>query len=217
MKTKIILMMVASSLSAATISAQSKTSFGVRAGVNFHNLNGKFANGDDLDYKLKAGFNAGVNAEIPLGPEVYLQPGLLYTTKGAKADGSDDKINLSYLELPVNLLYRPEFGTGHILVGVGPYVAYALSGKIKPESGADVDFKFSNDITAAEELSGTPYVKRFDAGLNLLAGYEFMNKVSLQLNAGLGLTKINPKIEGEYDGKSSMKNTGFGVSVGYRF
>jgi hypothetical protein len=43
------------------------------------------------------------------------------------------------------------------------------------------------------------------------------NKLSVQLNAQLGMVKINPKIDGLGDDESSWKNTGFGVSLGYRF
>ena len=43
----------------------------------------KMKTGDKLDNKLKTGFNAGVNAEIPVGVDFYVQPGLLFSTKGA--------------------------------------------------------------------------------------------------------------------------------------
>jgi hypothetical protein len=55
-----------------------------------------------------------------------------------------------------------------------------------------------------------------DAGANMLAGYQFRNKISVQLNAQLGLTKINPEYEGAGNDKTSAKNTGFGFSLGYR-
>ena len=61
------------------------------------------------------------------------------------------------------------------------------------------------------------YIRPMDAGANMLAGYEFGNKVSFQLNAQLGLTKINPEYEGSSNDNSSAKNTGFGFSLGYRF
>jgi hypothetical protein len=73
-----------------------------------------------------------------------------------------------------------------------------------------------SEITQSEAISGTPYLKRFDAGGNLLFGYEFNNKFSAQLNSQLGLVKINPKLKGS-NGNESVKNTGFGVSLGYRF
>ena len=184
-----------------------QTTFGIRAGVNFQNLNGKDSDGDKLDNKLKTGFNAGVNAEIPVGIDFYLQPGLLFSTKGAKYDvpGCRSDQTISYLELPVNFLYKPELGEGRLLLGFGPYAAFAVGGKIKG-GGTDIDMEFGNEIGET---------KPFDAGANLLAGYEFSNNLSFQLNAGLGLINMYNRPTG--DSETSLKNTGFGVSLGYRF
>src|SRR5690349_24756334 len=133
MKTKILAVAI-TTLFTTAIFAQSKTTFGIRAGVNFQNLNGKTEDGDKVDGKLKTGFNAGVNAEIPVGIDFYLQPGLLFSTKGAKAEVGDAKTNLSYIELPVNFIYKPELGTGRMVLGFGPYAAYAIGGKVKAGS-----------------------------------------------------------------------------------
>lgn len=203
MKTKILFIAAVAILSSTAIVAQSKTSFGIRAGVNFQNLNGKDENDDSWNNKLKTGFNAGVNAEIPVGIDFYLQPGLLFSTKGAKLEDSDTKLNLSYLELPINFIYKPELGAGRMVLGFGPYAAYAVGGKTKDP---DTDLEFGDQPGEW---------KRFDAGANLLAGYEFNNKLSFQLNAGLGLLNIVKRSED--DDKSTVKNTGFGVSLGYRF
>lgn len=90
-----------------TSMAHAQTTFGVRAGINFQNINGK-SEGKNLENKLKTGINLGVNAEIGVAPDFYFQPGLLFTTKGAKMEGSGDvKVNLSYLEIPMNLIYKP--------------------------------------------------------------------------------------------------------------
>ena len=218
MKTKQLLALAAGSLLSLAVAAQSKTSFGIRAGVNFQNITGDDALGNKMENKLKTGFLAGVNAEIPVGIDFYIQPGVVYAIKGAKADGSDDKVNLSYIEVPVNFLYKPAVGTGHLLLGFGPYIAFGIGGKLKPDNGGDVDIEFKNSITQAEAATGYgSYFKRIDAGGNLLFGYEMSNKLSLQLNAQLGLVKINPKIDGLSSDETSWKNTGFGVSVGYRF
>lgn len=221
MKTKAIAFIAACMLTGFVSQAQTKkasggSSFGIRAGVNFQNLNGQ-ALGNDLDYKIKTGFNVGVNAEIPLADEFYLQPGLLFTTKGADLDNnSNGKINISYLELPVNFLYKPMLGTGHLLLGVGPYAGYALGGKIKSDNN-DVDLEFDSELTGGEVVRYGYTMKRFDFGGNLLFGYEFSNGLSAQLNAQLGLTNISPKTAGLDKDDNYTKNTGFGVSLGYRF
>ena len=216
MKTKFFLTL-AIGLSLASVS-QAQTTFGIRGGANMFNLNGKDADNDDFDYKLKVGFSAGFNAEIPVGTDFYLQPGVLFSQKGAKANDDDDlKINLSYVEVPVNFIYKPALGTGKMLLGFGPYFGVAVGGSIKQDGAdGDIDIKFDNEVTPAEFLANPFTLKRFDAGGNLLVGYEFANKLSFQLNAQLGMLNIAPKIEGQ-DTDYKLKNTGFGLSLGYRF
>lgn len=215
MKRKFLALGAILALMAGAAQAQNKTTFGVRAGVNFTNINGEHANGDDLDYKIKPGFHVGVNAEIPLADEFFIQPGVLFSTKGGKLDiPGNPKINVAYVEVPVNFLFKPEIGTGKLLLGVGPYLGIGVGGKYKTDE-KDFDVKFTNDIKASDPEEAY-YTKRIDAGGNLLFGYEFANNFSVQLNAQLGLLNLDPKIEGNKP-NSKAKNTGFGVSVGYRF
>lgn len=207
MKAKLLSATLVAVLLTGAIHAQNKPTFGVRAGVNFQNLTGKDEEGNNLNNDLKAGFNLGANAEIPVAIDFYLQPGLLFTTKGAKYDfqGVKAKQTLSYIEIPVNFLYKPELGEGRLLLGFGPYAAFAVGGKIK-YGNTDLDLEFGNEVGKT---------KAFDAGANLLAGYEFSNNFSFQLNAGLGL--VNMYNRPSDDSKTSVKNTGFGVSFDYRF
>jgi hypothetical protein len=203
----------------------SNTSFGFRAGVNFQNINGKDEDGNKLKNDILTGFNIGINAEFSVAPDFYLQPGVLFTTKGAKNEEVilgqtvHTRIKLSYVEVPINLLYKPMLGNGRLLLGFGPYVAFGVGGKVKYEgSGFDEtqDVKFQSKVKNTDP-DNVSYVKRMDAGANILAGYEFSNRVSVQLNTQLGLVKINPEYEGASNDKSSAKNTGFGFSLGYRF
>jgi hypothetical protein len=217
MKSKVLLFALAATTLSLTAKAQ--VSFGLRAGLNLANVTGKDITGDKIDgNKLKAGFNIGVNAEMAVAPGFYLQPGVLFTTKGTTVDNgssSDSKINLSYIEVPVNFIYKPALGPGKLLLGAGPYAAFGVGGKVKVGSN-DSDIKFKNEVTSTE-YGANYYVKRLDVGGNLLVGYELAKKISFQLNAQLGMSKINPKISDYSADKQSLKNTGFGVSVGYRF
>lgn len=215
MKRKLLALSAVLALMAGAAQAQNKTTFGVRAGVNFQNLTGEDDNGDKYSNKIKTGFNVGVNAEIPLADEFFLQPGVLFSTKGAKLEGPGDvKANIGYIEVPVNFLYKADLGQGKLLMGVGPYVGIGVTGKVKGDGG-EADIKFTNDAKLADFVDEVP-MKRIDAGGNLLFGYEFANKFSVQLNAQLGLLNLDPKVEGVKP-DSKTKNTGFGVSVGYRF
>src|SRR6478672_7683994 len=217
MKNKMIIAAIAAIMTGTAygqsmVKETGRTSFGIRSGVNFQNINGKDAAGNNLKNDLLTGFNAGVNAEIPLSSGFYLQPGVLYSTKGAKwSNGS--KVKLSYIEVPVNFVYKPVLGSGNMLLGFGPYVGFGVAGKVVPASGSSTDVQFTKDY---DVTSAAPQFKRFDAGGNLLAGYEFANNVSFQVNAQLGLADINPKTTATND-KTKLNNTGFGLSLGYRF
>ena len=201
------------------------TSFGLRAGVNFQNINGRDENDDKLKNDILTGFNVGINAEIPVGIDFYFQPGLLYTIKGAKSEvvtlgqPFNTTLKISYLEVPLNFLYKPLLGTGHLILGFGPYVAFGIGGKATYDGGGSSlteKIKFQKTVMNSDP-DDVVYIRPMDAGANMLAGYEFGNKVSFQLNAQLGLTKINPEYEGSSNDNASAKNTGFGFSLGYRF
>lgn len=227
MKTKKIILLLACILMGnIALMAQNSMSFGIRAGVNFQNINGKDAQGDQLDNTIIPGFNAGVNIEIPVGTDIYFQPGLLFSTKGAKSTETillqevTSKLSISYIELPLNIVFKPLLGTGHMLLGFGPYVGYGITGKYKIEGGNlsyDQDVKFKNEVSNAEALdTDIFYMKALDAGANFIIGYEMASMLSFQLNAQLGLINIYPKYTGIED-TPSWKNTGFGLSLGYRF
>ncbi len=214
-----------------TITLQAQIGFGLLGGVNLQNINGKDNSGTKLENGLLTGFHAGVNVNIPVAPDFYFQPGLLFSVKGAKNDffspetkASGDfetTTKLSYIEMPLNLLYRPQLGKGYILLGFGPYIGYGIGGTEKSELLGLVNYeravKYKNRVTNFTELIENAYYRPFDAGANIFFGYELSLGVFLQLNAQLGLLKINPEYAWESDSKASYKNTGYGISIGYRF
>ncbi len=88
MKTKlfslILIFALSGSMAFAQRTAGSKTSFAILGGVNLQNLNGKDMSGDKLENDMLTGFHAGVNVQLPVAPQFYFQPGLMFSTKGAK-------------------------------------------------------------------------------------------------------------------------------------
>ena len=121
--------------------------------------------------------------------------------------------------MPLNFLYKPLLGNGHLLMGFGPYVALGVGGKVTYDgigASTERDIVFKNEVKTSD-ASDVHYVRPLDAGGNLLFGYEFGSKISMQLNAQLGLLKINPKYDIAPNDKREEKNTGFGISLGYRF
>ncbi|HCE58312.1 MAG TPA: PorT family protein [Prolixibacteraceae bacterium] len=209
------------SIAIAQSSVNGKTSFAILGGVNFQNLNRENDSGDKLENDLIVGYHFGVNAQVPVAPEFYFQPGVQFSTKGAKnkEDAITSTYKLSYIELPLNFVYKGQLGNGYFMVGFGPYVAYGVGGKAKYEGGsvtAESDIKFKNEVVSGDPLT-TVYIKPFDAGGNIFFGYEIAGGLFLQLNAQLGMINIQPDHYLNPDDSSTLKNTGYGLSLGYRF
>ncbi len=209
----------------STVMAQSgavgKTSFAILGGVNFQNLNGEENSGDKLENDLIVGYHFGVNTQILVAPEFYFQPGLQFSTKGAENTVSSitSTYKLSYIELPLHFVYKGLLGNGYFMVGLGPYVAYGVGGKAIYEGGSlssESDIKFKNEVVLGDPLT-TVYIKPFDAGGNIFFGYEMAGGLFMQLNAQLGMLNIRPENYLFPDDSSTLKNTGYGISLGYRF
>jgi len=195
-----------------TASAQSKTTFGVKAGVNFSSLHvSSEGSSNTANSGSLTTFSAGLFADAPIGSKGFsLQPGLFYTGKGGDSnDGiSTGKLKLYYLQVPVNVVYNIPFTAGKLFFGGGPYAAYALSGTVKDQvSGrsVSVDVNFGNDINDD--------FKRTDFGITALAGFQFTNGVLFNINTDLGLSNTLPSNSGGV----SVKNRVFGISAGYSF
>jgi len=204
----------------AVFSAQAQ-GFGLRGGFDFQNINGKDIDGDNLELGLSPRFNAGVVFEIAVAPDFFFQPGLLFSTKGAKSKeflGPNTSIdfNLGYIELPLSLLYKPVLGNGRFLLGFGPYLGYGVSGKVKRTLN---NVSVEDDVDWTKEYSGIALnkFKPFDFGANLFFGYELAGGLSFQINTQLGLAEINAENTSLSNDKSSWKNTSYGLSIGYRF
>lgn len=224
MKTKLfsfVLILILSASLAMAQGTEAKISFAILGGVNLQNINGKDWNGDKLNNDLIVGYHFGLNTQIPFAPQFFFQPGLLFTTKGAKwTDGSETTTDrLSYIELPLNVVYKGLLGTGYIMIGFGPYLGYAIGGKSTTEDGSETvksDIEFTKVVEAGDPTS-ICYYKAFDAGGNIFAGYETASGLFFQLNTQLGMIKINPEDNRITDDQSVYRNIGYGLSVGYRF
>lgn len=207
---KVLLTICAAVLLAGAASAQ--VSYGLKAGVNLAKLNYSASNLTINSDNLTS-FHVTGYADAPIAPNFSFQPGLSLQGKGAafKANeesifdfDEDAKVNLMYLELPLNFVYYiPTGASGSVFVGAGPYAGVALSGKAKAGS-------VSEDIEFGSEDG---QMKRFDAGANFLLGYRLTN--GFLLNAGYGLGLLNTINSGDFD--ITQKNGVLSFGVGFQF
>ncbi|RKR83996.1 outer membrane protein with beta-barrel domain [Mucilaginibacter gracilis] len=219
-------------LMAAVNLANAQTKVGIKAGVNFSNVMMKDENGNKINTQSVPGILLGLTVDIPIAGDVYIQPAAQYSRKGYKQENggfygsaTNFKINASYIEVPINLLYKPRLGNGKLLFGAGPYIAYGTGGDWTSDNDAAIgdivvgkkgDVIFKNNAMDGGDINSYLYGKPLDYGLNFLAGYEFFNKLSVQLGAQLGLANLQPHVDG-VTREDKLKNSGFGISLGYKF
>ena len=196
--------------------------FGIKAGPNYSTLSGN--RGGENDYLL--GFHAGLTSEFILSPTFSLQPELIYSLEGVQTKynysigeaifSSDQKIKLDYINLPVMMKY---FLNPALSIQAGPQIGYLISAKNEYESVStfpgEMELKESGTDDIKDEL------KKISLGLNFGFGYQFQNNLFLQARYHLGLSDISnyneemwEGFEGELD---KIKNSGFQVSIGYKF
>jgi hypothetical protein len=208
-----------------------QTDFGILAGMSYLDVMMKDENGDKISTKSIPGFRIGLMVDIPVATNFSFQPAALYCRKGFKQtdnwfSGSDNdfEVTVSYIEVPLIFMFKPRLGIGKLLIGTGPYAGYGTGGKWKSENNVLIgdimidnkgDVIFKNDVMDGE-FGNYLYGKPWDFGVNLLAGYEFFGKLSLEFNTQLGINDLKPEVDGvRRDGR--LRNNGYNISVGYKF
>lgn len=175
-------------------SAQTKVELGIKGVLNVANLTGDVSNNEAM-----VGFGGGGLMRITPSPQLCIQPEVLWMMKGMKEKGGDnEKMKLSYIEIPVLVIYKPPT-SGNIKPSffVGPAVSFLLGAKIGEE-----DFK--------------EYVNSTDFGLVLGGGVNFetaaKSVVYIDVRYTLGLGNI-----AKDSGEDSVKNGVFSLGVSYLF
>lgn len=221
--------------------------FGIQAGANFGMGKFEYDNAafsgsasHSQKNKVKVGLLAGFVASVPINSMLAFRPELNFIQEGTKQTISGNytfytfeqqhEITLNYIQLPLNVVYKIPAGAGTAFLGLGPVLQFGISGKDKYKftSATDpadnetktYDVKFdgkkSDDITDPNDTDG--HLKRFDAGINVLAGYKLPMGVFVKLGYSHGFINIDPnKDNADASDRSSYKNSGFNVVVGYMF
>ena len=166
---------------------------------------------------FRLGPNAGIMFGMDLGEsKLSILQEFSYSTKGFLYNGLQDlsqtatavngNVYISYLEMPLNLLYYSSLGNGNFFFGGGPYVAVGLNGKSKviynEKEVEELDILFGKE-------PGT--IKKTDYGVQGLIGYKLGYGSYIKLFYSHGMANLS-NVPAE-----SIKNRNFGVSFGYFF
>jgi len=162
------------------------------------------------DYVM--GATGGILLDVPMQRYGSFQPGLNYVGKNSKdevvsssGENIKTKTTLSYLELPLNVLFRIPGGSGNVTVGTGVAVAVALAGTMTSTGPMTNETK---KLTFGD--NATNDFARYDFGINALAGYEFKNNFFVTLNYNIGIHRLF--VGGDPDDK--LYNRYFALRVG---
>ena len=173
-----------------SFSAVSNAQLGIKAGLNLANISVS-SEGDSFEPDSKIGFHFGVTYTTMINDNISFRPGALFSTKGYKFTflEEDFNTNLSYLEIPLDFVYK----TGSLDIHAGPYLGLLMSAK-------------SGDEDIKEGLESLDY------GLNVGLSYNINANIGVGVNYGLGLANIGKTEDGD---DTTTKNKVIGISVTY--
>lgn len=177
-------------------SAQSQVQFGLRAGLNLAHVS---SNQTMIENHKKTWptLQGGLVLDISASENFSFQPHLLLQGKGTRweTDSLKGKYRFISLDIPLNLLYR----SNGFFIGGGPNLGFNL----------DASTKFDGDVTDIGIGTDNDEVRRFDFGVNIMAGYQTDFGLVVGLNYLRGITNIDQTPDADW------RNHVFGITLGY--
>ncbi|MEK6615501.1 MAG: porin family protein [Bacteroidota bacterium] len=180
----------------------SQVSVGPKLSLSFSNVIG---GENSVGNKFKVGFSAGAFLKFQISDHVYLQPEVVYSTRGFKyvsSVGNQDtnlKHTLSYIDFP--FLIGIQIGENGF-INFGPQIGYLVNDKIKgvvTNSSSSLNLNSSN----VYGYNVTEYALAFGGG------YRFPFNLMVAVHGVYGLTKLYS------NGGDLSHNFTFGLSVAY--
>jgi len=168
----------------------------------------KFSDEDDYagsNGESLIGYQVGIDAIVPFNDLLSFESGLHLAGKGNKSsfsgDGfsSEDKINMTYIDLPMLARYN---------VGQGGFSVY---GGLQPSILLNANQKTVND-DSEDSQKVTDQFKTLDLAGSIGVGYQFSNGVRLNLGYDYGFSNISANQD---FGTGKVNNRTFKLIVGY--
>lgn len=200
---------------------------GGKVGLNLADVGQNYAEEDfESATNMKPSFHVGIVADIGLTDELTVQPGILFSQKGASFDleenfeGAEnvdgyDRLTLNYIEIPINVTYN----INDFQIFAGPYVGIGIGGMNKfdysyedPLFGSiseegEISYKpFFGEVKEGDLEEDENAFSALDFGVNLGLGY---NVGPVLINAGysLGLANLTPSYDFEGFDRADLKQT----------
>lgn len=219
---KYFLLFASFSLSTLAI-AQTKPSFGIKAGITQAGLRGDAVNSIQnlIDFSngafktsSRTGFFAGGFADIPVSDNFSIEPGVYYAQKGYELRGSFSmkgaeflsanakaQLNTTYIDVPV----LAKVNLSGFQIFAGPQVSYLANAKLRTTAGALGFNIVDNTMDAKDQFN------QWDVALSGGVGYQFSNGFNISAAYDHGLSKVD---KGQ---NFDSYNRTFKVGVGIKF
>jgi len=182
-----------------------KEQVGITGGATFSNYSGNAKSG-----KYKAGITIGAIANIDIGKNFIVQPGINFVQKGARDKNNflgiaaNYSLTTNHIEVPINLMYS----INGFFIGAGPSFSFGISGKWKYDIGGnktEANVKFGN--------GDGDNMKGFDIAFNMiLGGFLIKNSLFITANYNLGFRNLDP---GTNPSSGTVNSRYFGIKIGY--
>lgn len=176
---------------ASVANAQTGTTFGLKAGINYSTVTG-----DEVeDVESKIGLQAGAFANFGLSDLISIQPEVLYSQKGTGFEEDEDvKFKLNYIDVPILV----KVNAGGLFFEGGPQVGFLAGAKA---TNGDDDEDIKDDFNS------------IDFGYAVGLGYQVESGPMIGLRYNGGISNIIK----DGDDDVSARNSTFQLYVGYRF
>lgn len=204
--------------------ATAQVGYAPEVGVNFSNM--KYAPPSPFQQASTKGLigpRIGGIADLDLGAHIYLQPGIFFSSMGAKRNYSynyhdtseaiNETLRLNYIQVPINVLYKTGHqGDNRFFFGAGVYFAELVGGKDQANDIVDsgTGHTYPVNITFSPRNNS---VASFDLGVNVMLGYEMSTGGYIRAFYSLGVRDLS--LDSDYG--ETDKNYAGGVSIGYFF
>lgn len=213
--------------------------FGPKIGLNLSNQRWSQGSDESVDAPwsqdgvsraMIPGFQIGGFANIFFANNLCIRPELLFSQRGQIVNFDEsrkDRLQLNYIDIPLNVSYNLAVGEARIDVFAGPYLALALGGNLSSDF-EDSSMEDEKRTVKAGKIdlnefdpSTESYVRPLDVGLKAGLGAKYSN-FYFSVNYDLGFLNTNPQLteypEGiSYSDFQALRNNTLSISIAYCF
>lgn len=202
----------------AGASAQKKTYFGIKGGLNMTNISNLKITPDEnptprssyVDAKYKSSFYVGIFIEAKISRSLSIQPEFVYSQQGTSATFNIDRATvkyrllMDYINIPV--LFKAYVVPDKLSFDFGPQIGFGVRAEAKAKATAN-----GQQNSASATLDNDVY-NNVDFSIPLGFTWNITKHILFSARANIGLTNVLKGTGGEH-----VSNRVFQIGVGARF